>query len=94
MDIGYWKLDIGSYRIYHLINPLQMKHSLTIILSLIVTTVFAQKTKEAAVQSIDAKSQQYSALAHKIWEFAEVGYQEVKSSALLQETLTQAGFKV
>jgi aminobenzoyl-glutamate utilization protein B len=36
----------------------------------------------------------YSNIAHKIWEFAEVGYQEEKSSALLQETLKQAGFTI
>ncbi|HRG09184.1 MAG TPA: amidohydrolase, partial [Cyclobacteriaceae bacterium] len=36
----------------------------------------------------------YSDIAHKIWEFAEVGYQEEKSSALLQETLKQAGFTI
>jgi len=33
-------------------------------------------------------------LAHEIWELAEVGYQEVESSALLQEELRSAGFSV
>jgi len=71
-----------------------MKHALIIILVAVTLNTFAQKSKESAIQGIDAKSQQYAATAHKIWEFAEVGYQEVKSSALLQETLTQAGFKI
>jgi aminobenzoyl-glutamate utilization protein B len=33
-------------------------------------------------------------VAKQIWRFAEVGYQEAKSSALLQEELRQAGFRV
>lgn len=46
------------------------------------------------MKSIDANYDQYTQVANKIWEYAEVGYQETKSSALLQETLTQAGFKI
>ena len=33
-------------------------------------------------------------VARTIWDYAEVGYQETKSSALLQQELTKAGFKV
>ena len=33
-------------------------------------------------------------IAKTIWNWAEVGYQETKSSALLQKELTNAGFKV
>ncbi|MBM2855074.1 MAG: p-aminobenzoyl-glutamate hydrolase subunit, partial [Steroidobacteraceae bacterium] len=33
-------------------------------------------------------------IARSIWNWAEVGYQEVKSSALLQKDLAAAGFKV
>ena len=46
------------------------------------------------MKSIDAGYDQYTQVANKIWEYAEVGYQETKSSALLQETLSQAGFKI
>lgn len=56
--------------------------------------ISAQQSKVDAIKSIDTRSAQYSTVAHKIWEFAEIGYQEVKSSALLQETLAQAGFKI
>ena len=35
-----------------------------------------------------------ASLADQMWELAEVGYQETKSSALLQKTLSEAGFKV
>lgn len=54
----------------------------------------AQKTEQEILKSIDAKYDQYSAIARKIWEFAEVGYQETQSSALLQATLKEAGFNI
>ena len=44
--------------------------------------------------SIDAKASTYADVAMKIWSFAEVGYQETRSSALLQEQLKAAGFNV
>jgi len=71
-----------------------MKNFLLLALALISTTLLAQKTKQDVFKSIDSKGDQYTNVAHQIWEFAEVGYQEVKSSELLQETLTKAGFKM
>jgi len=43
---------------------------------------------------IDLHQKEYQQLALKIWELAEVGYQEHVSSALLQESLSSKGFKV
>src|SRR5690348_11144424 len=71
-----------------------MKKLPLLILTLISGIALAQKTKQDVLKSIDSKGDQYANVAHRIWEFAEVGYQEVKSSELLQETLTQAGFKI
>lgn len=65
-----------------------------LFLLLIPAIAFSQKTKEDVIKSIDAGYDKYTAVAKKIWEFAEVGYHETKSSALLQETLAQAGFKI
>ncbi len=65
-----------------------------LFLFLIPVFVYGQKTKEDVAKSIDAGYDHYSSIAKKIWEFAEVGYQETKSSELLQETLGQAGFKI
>ncbi len=49
--------------------------------------------KTASILSaIDARATHYGDVAHQIWGFAEVGYQEVKSSALLQSELAAAGF--
>src|SRR5689334_16426517 len=46
------------------------------------------------LQRIDAKRTVYADLAKQIWSFAEVGYQETKSSALLQQQLRDNGFTV
>jgi aminobenzoyl-glutamate utilization protein B len=47
---------------------------------------------DVALQSLDAGQAKYAGIAQQIWEFAEVGYQEVRSSALLQSHLEAAGF--
>ena len=44
--------------------------------------------------ALDARAAHYGDVAHQIWGFAEVGYQEVKSSALLQAELEAAGFRM
>ena len=43
---------------------------------------------------VDSRYEQTSALARDLWEFAEVGYQEVKSSALIKEALAAEGFEI
>jgi aminobenzoyl-glutamate utilization protein B len=65
-----------------------------LLLIVVVNFSFAQKTKPEVFKSIDAKKDFYSGLAQKIWGFAEVGFQETQSSALLQQTLKDAGFQV
>lgn len=54
----------------------------------------AQDMKSQLIASIEAKQAQYADAAKQIWNFAEVGYQEVKSSALLQAKMKEAGFQV
>ncbi|MDQ8164000.1 MAG: amidohydrolase, partial [Gemmatimonadota bacterium] len=44
--------------------------------------------------ALDATTAHYADVAQRIWGFAEVGYMEIKSSALLQSELTAAGFTV
>jgi aminobenzoyl-glutamate utilization protein B len=66
-----------------------------VILFAVVSTLSAQRDDRAAiVQGIDAKRESYAGTARQIWAFAEVGYQETKSSALLQQQLRAAGFQV
>lgn len=71
-----------------------MNKILFISLFLGPVAAFPQKTKQEIIKSIDGQSGLYGGIAHQIWEFAEVGYQEVKSSALLQKTLKDAGFTI
>lgn len=44
--------------------------------------------------SIDAKHDHYARVARQIWDHPELGFQEERSSALLQKTLADAGFSV
>ncbi|MCB0635087.1 MAG: amidohydrolase [Lewinella sp.] len=50
--------------------------------------------EQALIESIDNRQPEYSVMAHQIWEWAELGYQEFKSSELLQDKLTEAGFSI
>ena len=45
-------------------------------------------------QSIINHKKQFSEVALKIWDFAEMGYQETKSSNLLASELEKKGFKI
>ena len=50
--------------------------------------------KTDAIKNIDGKYEIYKNIALQIWGFAEVGYKEVKSTQLLQETLKSNGFTI
>ena len=80
-----------------------MTRSLSLLLPLLAAAaspLAAQSVRLSAPRTapmlagIDASSAHYADVARRIWEFAEVGYQEVKSSALLQSELKSAGFTV
>lgn len=59
----------------------------------IYTGMWAQKNSPE-IQSLNQKKAAYAAISDQIWDWAEMGYQEVNSSALLAETLKNNGFKV
>ncbi|MCC7126834.1 MAG: amidohydrolase [Acidobacteria bacterium] len=50
--------------------------------------------RRAVLEGIDRRAKAYGDVAMRIWGFAEVGYQEEKSSALLQDQLRAAGFAI
>jgi aminobenzoyl-glutamate utilization protein B len=54
----------------------------------------ASKSKDEIISSLNSRYDYYKKRALQIWEFAEIGYKEEKSSALLQQTLLENGFKV
>lgn len=68
-----------------------MKSCLSILSFFIVLGLSAQ---EKVLKNLDSQKEKYEAIALKIWDWAEMGYQEVQSSALLQETLSEAGFRI
>src|SRR5882757_4246599 len=75
---------------------------LTGIFSIYSVNVQAQPTSPAsdtaskaqALKDIQSHYDEYKKIALQIWDYAEVGYKEVKSSALLQKTLSASGFTV
>jgi aminobenzoyl-glutamate utilization protein B len=77
-----------------MLYKINARYFLLIPVLLISGSLYAQRTKEEVIKSIDDKYAAYSAVAQKIWEYAEVGFQEEKSSALLQKELTKEGFTI
>ncbi|WP_242119475.1 amidohydrolase [Aestuariivivens sediminicola] len=59
---------------------------------LLNTISFAQSNSTKVLKDLDENAEVYSAIANTIWEYAELGYQEEKSSTLLQNTLQNEGF--
>jgi aminobenzoyl-glutamate utilization protein B len=54
----------------------------------------AAELQSKLIKNIDADAARLSQIALKIWAAPELGYQETKTSALLQDELKRAGFKV
>jgi aminobenzoyl-glutamate utilization protein B len=67
---------------------------LALVLSIFISTVKGQDSSGPILKQLESKSEQYGDIAQEIWNLAEMGYQEEKSSALLQKTLYNAGFKI
>ena len=57
---------------------------LFILCSLVSVSIFAQSPKDKMLDNIGKKEMYYGGIAKQIWNYAEVGYQETKSSTLLQ----------
>ncbi|HVM89030.1 MAG TPA: amidohydrolase [Puia sp.] len=53
-----------------------------------------EKLKTEAIGDLQSKYNDYKKIALQIWDYAEVGYKENKSSALHQKTLSDNGFTV
>ncbi|PZX60064.1 amidohydrolase [Hydrotalea sandarakina] len=59
-----------------------------------VTMAQNSPLKQTALTDLQGQYNHYKNVELQIWNFAEVGYKEVKSSALLQQQLKDAGFTV
>src|SRR5215470_11983653 len=71
-----------------------MRRIIAACLVVLPLAIRAADDRDLIVQSVDAKRATYTDVAKQIWAFAEVGYQETKSSALLQQQMRSAGFTV
>ncbi len=66
----------------------------SIVCLFMFTSSFTQKKVDDVLKKLDSKSETYGAIAQNIWNLAEMGYLEEKSSALLQKTLADEGFSI
>jgi len=71
-----------------------MRSNIYLILIFTCTVSFSQSKYKAILKSIDDSQKTYAEIAQQIWAYAEMGYQEAQSSALLQKTLNDQGFKI
>ena len=63
-------------------------------LTLVPACAHADPSASSAASMVDQHQDTTKEIASKLWEWAEVGYQEEKSTALLQDTLQQQGFEI
>lgn len=70
-----------------------------LLFCIFITASFAQKSalekeKNAVIEALEKRHDEFGKIAHQIWDLAELGYQEYKSTKLLQDKLKSEGFKV
>src|SRR5256885_18963 len=66
-----------------------------ILLPLVLATAaLGADDKPAIVEKMNARAAHYGDVSRQIWEFAELGYKENKSAALLKSELRAAGFRL
>ena len=78
------------------------KHYVTLaVSSLFCSIVVMAQNKEGlpilktkAIADLQGQYDTYKNIAYKIWSYAEVGYKETQSTALLQKTLSDNGFAI
>jgi aminobenzoyl-glutamate utilization protein B len=65
-----------------------------LLAALIAQAQIPNADRAGIVQSVDQRAEHFGQISRQIWEFAELGYQETKSSALLQKELASNGFTI
>jgi aminobenzoyl-glutamate utilization protein B len=70
--------------------------TLLVALTIAATQAICQQpaSHQQIVQLVESNAAQFSAVSKTIWNYAELGYHEQKSSTLLQHELQAAGFEV
>lgn len=63
-------------------------------ISLCISLLIRGQEEQQIINALDAGASEYGEIAHEIWQWAEMGYLEEKSSGLLQKTLRNEGFSI
>ena len=71
-----------------------MLNRLALIALSLSASAFSQSHHQRVLSLVNENAAEYQRVSRQIWEFAELGYHEQKSSALLQQQLKAAGFTV
>jgi aminobenzoyl-glutamate utilization protein B len=66
----------------------------TLLILMLAVGKLAADDKAALIDKMDTRAMHYGEVSRKIWEFAELGYKENKSAALLKSELRSAGFRL
>lgn len=66
----------------------------SLVFLFVISSIQGQKHQKEILKELDNKKEQYSDIAQKIWDLAEMGYQEKESSALLIKELENEGFQI
>jgi len=75
-------------------NPSLVKFLPLLTCALCVSGEAAADDTDDIMRFVDSRYEETAAIARDLWEFAEVGYQEEKSSTLLQQALAAEGFAI
>lgn len=77
---------------------MQMSHTIKLaillILSLLSNALAQDPAKDLVTRSLEARAKEFEELADQLWNWAELGYKEHRSSALLGKLLEAEGFTV
>jgi len=71
-------------------NPIKI----SIVFVFFCLALSAQNNLDITLSALEEQTSYFGDIAHTIWDYAEMGYQEEKSSELLQKTLSDAGFNI
>ncbi|HXC95790.1 MAG TPA: amidohydrolase [Edaphobacter sp.] len=73
---------------------LSLRTALVLLLAVPSVAQTTSADRSEIIKLVDTNAAQYKQVSKEIWGFAELGYHENKSSALLQDQLKQAGFSI
>jgi len=78
------------------ITEIAKKFSVALAATLLSSAALAEQPRvhQQLLELVDQHAVQFSGISRTIWEYPELGYQEEKSSALLQHELQSAGFRI